>query len=938
MTRQRSRRRGMVGKQAKPGITVDTSFTTHKGNTPHLVGSHDDRRSAGSIRKSSWFGLGRSFTRNKGLGITKGTPQPENTHEKQSSAEGEDATAVSVTSSGRPWHDISPWDRRIPIGLSVPTDSISDLSSYQATRPRAGSNVTPVTPTIVITPAAPMQSAWSPDTPFTESEYTPSVYSHHPFHASHADIPPVPLLPAGLSKSSGEGAVSTDSNLQPDNAYKHARKEGADAAGTAFQGSREAKKDRIMSSETVFEEDETPLRKRTVKTSLAIDTSAVPTPRRSQGWWNIITTPFVTTPTAGTWRSGDRTPDVPTVPADFGPREDASPATNVLPMPSLPSATAATMPNQAEKQHAVPGNSMSVSAVAMSAANTTVASSFSTRSATPVVGTAAVGTVLVPRPVGDEPGPININIELQDRRPIVNHQNVLATAQPTTQHTATSAPAPQSSYVVMKETRRSSQHVPFFAPPPKGSHFSYDNASRCSSLGSPQKPPQAKQHRKVCHVKTMLPFRKRKNKSQPSHEEKKAKWKGFCFWGCCCCLLLLILLAIIIPVVVIVLRKHSDKPPTTTTTTAPSPVGGSPWLNLPNYPPIPTGILTVAQPEAVDEESGCVAPTTLWSCALPKELQASVAPNKPNQPNLRFEITFENGTSASLPPSTRVKRTVNPVAAGAFIRSRLLRLRAAPSSSPMPPNNADMRFLGQTTDKNSAPFEGETTPLFMSFLDATPPASRLARRDNPNDPTNITAVIPPPMLNQDGTAAPANLLPMPTGQPLRLYNRGKDTEYYGFYTYFDRSIFLKQINGTNRGGNPADTDGGSARDAANLRCTFAQARFLVQIWTRSNSSKPLLQSSASNSSAALKRPGTFPYPISVTLDRHGGDASKKNLYCYEMESDGSIQNEASKRSFQFEDRGFGGNLVNGTQGRTGVTGPIDGGTGGCRCQWQNWLS
>ena len=934
MTRQKSRRRGLLGRQAKPGITVDTSFTTHRGNTPHLVYPHGDRRSVGSIRKSPWFGLGRSSTRNKGLGITKGTPHPESKHGEQPDADG-DKTAVSLTSSGRPWQDISPRDRRIPIGISVPTDSISDFSSYQTTRPRAGSNVTPVTPTIIITPAAPMQSAWSPDTPFTESEYTPSVYSHHQFHSSNADVPPVPSLPIGLSVSSEEDAVSADSSLEPDTTYKHARNDTLDSAGTAFDHvEKSKKKDRIMSSETVFEEDETPLRKRTIETSLAIDTSAVPTPRRSQGWWNIITTPFVTTPNIGTWRSGDRTPDVPTVPIRFGPNEDAPSVTNASPTLSSPSAPA-TISNEAEQKHTIPSNDIRVQKVAVSAANTTITSPFSERSATPILGTAALGTVLVPRQVDDEPRRMNINIELQDRRPIINHQSVSTNRQPATQYIATSTPAPQSNTVATEKTHRSPQMLPVFAPPPTGSHFSYDNFSRSSSLASPRKPPNVKRHRKVCNVANMLPFRKRRNAGQRSQEEKKKKKRGVCFWGCCCCLLILVLLAIIIPVVVIVLRKHNDKP---STSTAPSPDGGNQWLSPANYPPIPTGILTVAQPEAVEEESGCVAPTTLWSCALPKELQASVAPNKPNQPNLRFEITFENGTSAQLPASTRVKRKMNPVSAGALIRARLLQLRAGPSPSPAPPSNADMRFLGQTTDGNSAPFEGEATPLFMSFLDATSGSSRLARRGNPNDPTNITAVIPPPMLDSDGTAAPANLLPNPTRQPLRLYNRGKDSEYYGFYTYFDRSIFLKQINGTNRGGNPADTDGGSARDAAKLRCTYAQSRFMVQIWTRSNTSKPLLQSSASNHSATFKRPGTFPYPVSFTVDRHGGDASKKNLYCYEMEDNGTIKNDASKRSFQFEDRAFGGNLVNGTQGRTSVTGPIDGGTGGCRCQWQNWLT
>ena len=226
----------------------------------------------------------------------------------------------------------------------------------------------------------------------------------------------------------------------------------------------------------------------------------------------------------------------------------------------------------------------------------------------------------------------------------------------------------------------------------------------------------------------------------------------------------------------------------------------------------------------------------------------------------------------------------------------------------------------------------------MSFEDptATSTSSRMAKRAD--DPTNITLVIPPPSLNPDGTAADADLLPFPSAQPLRLFNRGKPDEHYGFYSYFDRSIFLKDINSTTgRGGNPADTNGGSTRDAASLRCTFSQTRFLVQIWTRSSASKPLLNSVQNTTEDAFQRPGTFPYPVTFTIDRHGGDVSKKNLYCYKMQSDGTIVDKRDNKFFQFEDRGFGGNLVNGTQGRPSAKGPIDGGSGGCSCKWQNWV-
>ncbi|KAJ4372295.1 hypothetical protein N0V83_004069 [Neocucurbitaria cava] len=919
MSRQKSRRRELMGRQVKPGITVDTSFTRHKGSAPHQVFPHDDERGHGMARKPSWFGLGRSSTKNRGLGITKGTPQPDLAHRKNHSIDQSEAlTAISMTPGSKSWQDISPWDRRIPIGISVPTESVSDFSSYQGNRLRAGSDATLVTPSIIITPAAAMQSVWSPDTPFTESDYTPSVYSRN-FNAPNSDIPPVPALPAQHSKTSVSqpptGVYSGESGVP-----RHTRNDTLDSAGTAFEEDDDLKRrDRIMSTGTVFEEDDTPLRDKTIDAPLAIDTSTLPTPRRSQGWWNFITTPFVMTPNTATWpkgeATGERAPDVPLLPTQYYTSLDApaSPSTytwsatdSAIVPPLRSTATLDASQSQKPETHSEAVRETNAGPVQAthqqteqitSTPNRSITSPLSAMSASPVVGTAAIGTVLMPRQVEEQPRQININIELQDRRPFVSTQTVKANDPPIVQNIPTSSPAPQVTVASssMPKSSNSPQTLPVFAPPPntapKGSHFSYDHISRSSSPASTPDLKAPKRHRKVCDVMSHLPFsKKRQQKNQAAQKEKKKK-RG------------------------------------------PDQNVGNQWLNLTNYPPVPTGISTIAQPEAVDEESGCVAPTTLWSCALPKELQQSVSPNKPDQPNFKIQITFENGTAASLP-----KRAANPVSAGALIRSRLLQLRSAISPSPAPPSDADMTFLGKTTDGNITPFDGEETPLFITFQDPQSSASRLARRTDPSDPTNITAVIPPPMLASDGTAAPANLLPYPSAQPLRLFNRGKDNEYYGFYTYYDRSIFLKQINGTNRGGNPADTDGGSTKDAANLRCTYAQTRFLVQIWTQSEKSKPLLQNSASNASDVYKRPGTFPYPVTITIDRHGGDAATKNLYCYEIESDGTIKDEASKRYFQFEDRGFGGVLVNGTQGRGTVTGPIDGGTGGCRCQWQNWLS
>ncbi|KAL8719684.1 MAG: hypothetical protein Q9225_003339 [Loekoesia sp. 1 TL-2023] len=411
----------------------------------------------------------------------------------------------------------------------------------------------------------------------------------------------------------------------------------------------------------------------------------------------------------------------------------------------------------------------------------------------------------------------------------------------------------------------------------------------------------------------------------------------------------------------------------------------SQWLNLTGFPPIPTGISTVIQPDPVQEASGCIHPATLWSCAVPKEQQSSIAPNSPDQPNFRVEIRFQNGSIAKGGASngTGLARrsqssSGNAVTAGNFIRSRLLNVRdftsALFASSPAPPAGEDQIFLGNTTDKNQQPFDGVATPFFISFIDPKKlPSSGMTKRAstpeanttaNDTDPfPDLGVAIPPPSTNADGTASPASLYPLASAQPLRLYNRDTDTEYYGFYTYFDRSIFLKStallnFTGASPSEIPDDENGGADENAAKVRCTWAQTRFLVQIWTRRGNAAPLLQSSNSSSTSSphphpknltessannFTRPGSFPYPVSITLDRHGGDIKKKMIYCYGLDQQEHII--SNEKQIQLEDRAFGGSLINPAQGPFGkvnVTGDdggpggIDGGNGGCGCRWENF--
>lgn len=376
----------------------------------------------------------------------------------------------------------------------------------------------------------------------------------------------------------------------------------------------------------------------------------------------------------------------------------------------------------------------------------------------------------------------------------------------------------------------------------------------------------------------------------------------------------------------------------------------SQWVNLTNYPPIQTGIMTIAGTEPQVQNSGCVNIESMWSCYLPKGTQQTE--NKPydgNEPTFRVEIRYRNGTSNSTTGSSNSTRTKRDIW----------------TADPSPPSVADQTFLGNTTDGNAKPYAGEETPFYLSVLSAAHLSStNIFRRS-----TNLT-IIPAPTEDSDGTAAAAILYPLPSSQPVRLYNRGESSEHYGFYTYFDKSIFLHSsasLNGSTADYDSEDENGGTTLANAQARCTWSQTRFLVQIWTNPSGMGYSLLSGSGNSTSATAtatststsstatssssatdylRPGSFPYPVTVTIDRHGGDAEKKRLYCWGIEENGHYNLTEGK--FQIENRSVGGTLVNpaltssstssSDSSSASTYGGIDGGTGGCECQWANWIS
>ncbi|KAK3180595.1 hypothetical protein K4F52_008061 [Lecanicillium sp. MT-2017a] len=378
------------------------------------------------------------------------------------------------------------------------------------------------------------------------------------------------------------------------------------------------------------------------------------------------------------------------------------------------------------------------------------------------------------------------------------------------------------------------------------------------------------------------------------------------------------------------------------------------WVNLTDYPPMPTGVLTVVGPDNTICRNSCTEPSTLWSCSLPKEDHESVAPYKPNQPTIIMQIQWDNDTrntwkveNGNPPPAFSKRSTGFASLAGSLVRSRDVTSGFSPE--PAAPSFNETWFLGETTDNIvSDEKAGEPTPFYISILQsvndtiAFPGLRRRQNSETGNVIGNISLsdILPPPDLESDGTPAPAVLLPKPVQQPVRLFDRGLETEHYGFYTSFKRTIFLKSVtvlNQTNEGDIPLDENGGCRKTEAEFLTTWGETRMLVRMWTRkleSNTSS-LLKPDGTSGDVQLRRPGTMPYPVTVTLDTHGGDPKKKLVW--ELPMDNRQRADPKNAKLLANDMSQGGTWINPRGSGDPKFGGFDGGTGGCKCEWVNWV-
>ncbi|PHH73058.1 hypothetical protein CDD80_4083 [Ophiocordyceps camponoti-rufipedis] len=736
------------------------------------------------------------------------------------------------------------------------------------------------TPIVDAKSAPPVRSVWSPDTPDTTNSF-----NYRPSGSSLASVmanslggdaaPPVPALPANYSKS-------------PQHEF--------DSPGSFTSNRNEDD----GSPCTLFEEDGGSARLRPARLGLSPATPDSAT-SRSHGWWDHVVTPFLDkklsllSPVG--WRAKAESPQE----GSSSPRSGFGLAENNA-GPAW-SSSGSLLPLHAPiVRKPCPRKGQSPPA--------SLPSEYSSTTSLPRQGQEAVGR----EAVGRSP-------DLESEKP------------PPYSPPKKKAVAPlqfRAVFPTQHPLHAQFPPSPYQASPGLGATMTSQGASQTPIGRGPASPvsgarlPARPQRAFVCHdyFGDDTAIRAHKVERQRRRHEKEDKvarrmgglWRGRgcvpstgCFgrrgregrkrrrawlmvWAGLTCVMILVLV-----LVVVLTGRHRD---------APAPPE-SIWVNLTSFPPMPTGVLTVVGLDNSVSRSACTEPSTLWSCSLPKEEHKSAEPYKANQPTVAMQIQWEKDTASSHDMR----------------------------SEPKAPDAKEVWFLGNTTDNvRSEHKAGETTPFFISL--ATTVAGL---NDGPKLTTNqgagprsgnssLQTLLPPPDLEADGTAAAAVMIPKALRQPVRLFDRGLDSEHYGFYTHFKRTMFLKSVTilkGTEGGNVPLDEDGGCRKDEADYVVTWAETRVLVQIWTRSldTNASSLLRASGDG-----QRPGSMPYPVTLTLDTHGGDPNKKVVWSWPVDKRQKVL--ANKAELLANRMGAGGSWINPRGSGDARMGGFDGGTGG----------
>ena len=862
------------------------------------------------------------------------------------------ASATPQSSARTPGTQLSPEDRPIVIGIALPSEEASD----REISPQTANINTPIVhntlsqteggasrlhPTAQGTASSvgtssQQPSVWSPDTPDTASSFTSSraassVYSqatNSPPMVTTADAPPVPAVPKNFKKTHHQRLISLEVGPNGDDSD----------GGTPC---------------TLFEEDgiPSPLKISRAKAPAVTPDSAG---SRSHGWWDHVVTPFVDKRL--TFSSRKQRLESPKEEAEVESCPSASTSDSPGPTPPPKPTPRIVMVKPPIVRIPTPRRTPSPRA------NTEAGQSSSARSSSTLCDSTAgeKPRIVVTDAHLDQPPPYSP--PKTQVGPPVRYRAVFPPGHPL-QAQFPPSPGPASPGLAATMTSQGATQMTEIPLTP-----TVRDPALASQVPLPTRPigtslPQEHSHSARGRAHKVERQRRRHEKEEVAARRLGGFWRGRgcipstgCFgrtgregrqkrrvklaiWG-----VIIALMILIITLSVVLTRKHKHQP-------APSI-----WVNLTDFPPMPTGVLTVVGPDNPEANTICTSPSTVWSCSLPKEQHGSVAPYKPSQPTFILQIQWDNGTTASwdVPngdePAPISRRGLGS-SAQASSWSREKRTTSGFQPSPSPPSYQETWFLGETTDDiRSDQKAGEAAPFFISLLgslDDTVAFPNLTKRDSSSSNGTevgglpLSEILPSPDLLDDGTPAPAVMIPTPVQQPVRLFDRGLPTEHYGFYTHFDRTIFLKSVTALNdtAGNVPLDEDGGCAKTEANYLVTWGQTRVLVQMWTRLLSNTTSLVNADGmgriNGSSQLIRPGTMPYPVTVTLDTHGGDPKQKITWEWPMDDRQKLDTDDAK--LLENSMGLGGTWINPRGTGNPKFGGFDGGTGGCKCQWVNWV-
>ncbi|KAH8737656.1 hypothetical protein BGZ61DRAFT_438751 [Ilyonectria robusta] len=867
------------------------------------------------------------------------------------------ATASPQQPALSPDHELSPEDRPIVIGISLPSDGMSD-------REMSDRDMSPQTATTLHTPhdlqqrlnafpnppsSAPFQptgastqqqqqSVWSPDTPtpdtassFSPARYTSSIYSRAPSiiagPARSDAVPPVPAVPANFRKTPHQRLISLEA------------------------GENGAEESESGTPCTLFEEDGTPSPQKQVKgkTPAFTPDSAG---SKSHGWWDHVVTPFMDKRLSfasrrkmesprdgqGEWWNGSE------------PKTAQSNQFSQYLTPTLAPASFQTPIVRAPTPRRTPSPRPETTSAAESGPST-AASSPAPVETFPVT---EKPRIIITEEVHVEQPPPYSPPQKQDGTVQVRYRAVFPPNHPlNAQFPPSPGPAsPGLSATMTSQGATQMTEIPL-SPGPHGNTPLSQPALPTRQLGTFV--PQEHSEETSGQMTRSERQRRRHEKEEVIARKAGGFWRGRgcipksgCFgrtgregrqrrrvWMIVLGIILCIIILTVTLAVVLTRPHHSEEIP-------------SIWVNLTDFPPMPTGVLTVVGPDNTVAKDGCTEPSTMWSCYLPKEQHDSGSPYNADQPTVIMQIQWDNGTRNSWnvsngdAPTPIPRRSIGGAShASSVIRERALKFNPSPDA----PDYQEMFFLGNTTDDiQSDEKGGEPTPFYISLLDSldSVDSEELSKRATSDVNISIPDVLPSPDLNTDGTPKAAVLLPTPVQQPVRLYDRGLPTEHYGFYTYFKRTIYLKSVTVLNDTGDtdvPLDKDGGCRESEADFLTTWSQTRVLVQIWTQTldANSSTLLSSNGQSSinGTDLIRPGTMPYPVTVTTDTHGGDPTEKFVWAWPINDRQQLDVENPK--LLANNIGVGGTWINKRSRGDEKYGGFDGGTGGCQCQWVNWV-